>query len=252
MSQEEIENAELERVANLKADLEATQYADMKAKFEELGIPDVWKSGVKKDVLILNALAKLDEIEKLKGATAQETEVNIAKAEEAAEKETIVAPEGPDQAPAVEETAEEIEPEVGPTQDETPVVETTDEAEKSVDETGEKPAESIVENSGDGAEKSAEPIFDEAAAKVLETEEETQEDTEKFDEENTVEEPLFEEFSTELEVNDHDYTLEELQENLDGIDACLIQPPSDTHRRILLAKREKIQTLYDAKLEKES
>ena len=48
-------------MSNLKIELSGMRYGDLKAKFEELGIAEAWKSGIKKDVLIRTAV---DLIEK--------------------------------------------------------------------------------------------------------------------------------------------------------------------------------------------
>lgn len=47
-----------------REELEAVKYGDLKAKFEELKIEDVWQNGIKKGDLIENALTKLAEIKK--------------------------------------------------------------------------------------------------------------------------------------------------------------------------------------------
>lgn len=49
-------------MSELRAELEATQYQKLKNKFEDLGIPQVWKSGTKKVVMIESALNILENI----------------------------------------------------------------------------------------------------------------------------------------------------------------------------------------------
>ena len=49
-------------MSKLKEELQATQYGDLKAKFAELGIANVWKAGIKKVVLIENAVAVLEKV----------------------------------------------------------------------------------------------------------------------------------------------------------------------------------------------
>lgn len=48
--------------------LDAVKYHELKSKFEEIGVPEVWKPGRKKDELIKDALAKLAKIRQLKEA----------------------------------------------------------------------------------------------------------------------------------------------------------------------------------------
>lgn len=54
-------NLRLDQVAEIKADLEATDYKDLGEKFKELGIADVWKGGAKKATLVQLALKTLEE-----------------------------------------------------------------------------------------------------------------------------------------------------------------------------------------------
>lgn len=49
-------------IQTIRQELEAVQYQKLKAKFEEMGIAEVWKSGTKKVVMINNALDILDRV----------------------------------------------------------------------------------------------------------------------------------------------------------------------------------------------
>lgn len=77
----------------LKQELEAVQYQKLKVKFAELGIPQVWKSGTKKVVMIENALEILERVNEdttteevieeiaLEREQASKTRVELAKSE---------------------------------------------------------------------------------------------------------------------------------------------------------------------------
>jgi len=68
----------------LKQELEAVQYQKLKVKFAELGIPQVWKSGTKKVVMIENALEILERVNE--DTTTEEIIEEIAQEKELASK----------------------------------------------------------------------------------------------------------------------------------------------------------------------
>lgn len=54
-------------MSNLKIELENTNYNDLKSKFEELGVPQLFKRGVKKVDLINEAIEVISKIEIMGG-----------------------------------------------------------------------------------------------------------------------------------------------------------------------------------------
>lgn len=94
-------------------ELNEIKYGDLKAKFEELGIPAVWKGGSKKEDLINKALGLLNKIE-IEGPTEdqQEEEVPVVEEEEVVETEDpkeVVEEGGVAETPVeTEEATEEI------------------------------------------------------------------------------------------------------------------------------------------------
>lgn len=78
-------NLRLDQAVEIKAELEALNYADLKAKFIELGIDSVWKAGVKKSVLIQSALQALENSPKSIAEEIEEEEIG----EEAEEIEVV-------------------------------------------------------------------------------------------------------------------------------------------------------------------
>ena len=71
----------------LKQELEAVQYQKLKVKFAELGIPQVWKSGTKKAVMIDSALEILDRVNE--DTTTEEIIEEIALEKEQASKTRV-------------------------------------------------------------------------------------------------------------------------------------------------------------------
>lgn len=84
-------NLRLDQAVEIKAELENLNYADLKAKFIELGIGFVFKAGVKKSVLIQSAMKALEFIEEETEISAEETEKK-ASTEEDEDQEEL--PEG--------------------------------------------------------------------------------------------------------------------------------------------------------------
>jgi hypothetical protein len=62
-------------MSNLKNELDATRYGDLKAKFEELGIAEAWKSGVKKDALVELAVNLIEKRDALKNEVSNDDEL---------------------------------------------------------------------------------------------------------------------------------------------------------------------------------
>lgn len=94
-------------------ELNEIKYGDLKAKFEELGIPSVWKGGSKKEDLINKALGLLNKIE-IEGPTEdqQEEEVPVVEETEVVKtedpKEEVVEEEVVETPVETEEATEEI------------------------------------------------------------------------------------------------------------------------------------------------
>ena len=68
----------------LKKELEAVKYHELKDRFTDLGIPQVWKPGTKKAIIIQNALELLEKLEsKNIGASENDGEQNANIVEDA-------------------------------------------------------------------------------------------------------------------------------------------------------------------------
>jgi len=101
-------NLRLDQAVEIKAELEALTYAELKAKFAELGIESVWKAGVKKSVLIQSAMKALEEAPEPIAEEIPAEEIE----EEESEEEEIPAEEIEEEESEEEEIpAEEIEEE---------------------------------------------------------------------------------------------------------------------------------------------
>jgi len=61
-----------------KEELELVAYKEMQAKFEELGVPEVWKPGKKKETMILEAIEKLNLIKSLENAGLEKDDIEKA------------------------------------------------------------------------------------------------------------------------------------------------------------------------------
>jgi hypothetical protein len=85
-----LEQIEYQRALDQKLELEAVAYGDLKEKFTELGIPEVWHQGKKKVDLINLALQRLEEVKAIeaKGIDLSDPIVK-SKLEEEKEKELI-------------------------------------------------------------------------------------------------------------------------------------------------------------------
>ena len=59
-------------MSNLKKELELTKYGELKDKFEDLGIPGVWKQGKKKADMLNEALELLSKMEDAKVEDVQD------------------------------------------------------------------------------------------------------------------------------------------------------------------------------------
>jgi len=64
-------------MSNLKKELELTKYGELKDKFEDLGIPGVWKQGKKKVDMINEAVELLSTMEVSQVEDVQEAKVII-------------------------------------------------------------------------------------------------------------------------------------------------------------------------------
>lgn len=80
MTQEEQDAIDIAEIQAIKKELEDTLYKDLKTKFEEMGIGEVYKAGTNKGDLIKLALQKLEEL-KAAEAVVEETEAVVEEAE---------------------------------------------------------------------------------------------------------------------------------------------------------------------------
>ena len=79
-------------MSNLKEELTAIRYNDLKAKFQEMGIGEVFKPGVKKVVLIQQAvdiIEKKQELVQSEVIEAEVVEIEVLEAEVAKDKEEV-------------------------------------------------------------------------------------------------------------------------------------------------------------------
>jgi phage terminase large subunit GpA-like protein len=85
-----LEQIEYAKALEQKAELEAVSYGDLKQKFTDLGIPEIWKQGKKKEELINLALQRLEEVKAIeaKGINLSDP-IIISKLEDEKEKELI-------------------------------------------------------------------------------------------------------------------------------------------------------------------
>lgn len=64
-------------MSNLKKELETTKYGDLKAKFENLKFPNIWRQGKKKVDMINEAVELLSTLEESKDVSVEEAIVII-------------------------------------------------------------------------------------------------------------------------------------------------------------------------------
>lgn len=251
----------LVEVSALKAELERTDYKDLKARFIELGIESSWKNGVKKAAVIQLGLQAL-EIQELASIEVKEVAV-VETTDNATPGDLLEEEESEDSGEeALEDGEYEIDEEalveypqlieLGISVGDTLVIVEGVWSKKEVEENSEtagittkkSPEEADAEIKAlNGGKKYSENLNDENQDSSEEEEESEEEETiDSF--EKTVEQK-------EKEVVDESkFTLEEIRENIDITEGLIPQSIPST-RIILLHKLEALQAAHARKLSAE-
>lgn len=251
----------LVEVSALKAELEGTDYKDLKARFIELGIESSWKNGVKKAAVIQLGLQAL-EIQELASIEVKEATV-VKPTDNATPGDLLEEEESEDNE---EEALEDGEYEI----DEEALVEYPQLIELgiSVGDTlvivegvwSKKEVEENPETAGITTKKSPEEA--DAEIKALNGGKEYSENLNDEDQDNSEEEESEEEeeiidsFEKTVEqkekevIDESKFTLEEIQENIDITEGLIPQSIPST-RIILLHKLEALQAAHARKLSAE-
>lgn len=232
-------NLRLDQAVEIKAELEALAYAELKTKFAELGIESVWKAGVKKSVLIQSAMKALEEVSEPIAEEIPAEEIE----EEESEEEEIPAEE-------IEVIEEEILTDQKADSEELPEGEYELDEEAFVEypklvQIGFVVGDILVVEAGKPWSKKEiekSPIEDEEdKSQTVALDPEDEEEGEEETIEETIEEAIAEAIAEEIEIIDEDkYTEAEILENIEIVECNMVQAIPTT-RNFLLKKLDALQ-----------